>query len=46
MDMEWDMIAMLGSAEAEYGETREPQIEDIPLDIQREIESLSGVNDE
>lgn len=46
MDNQWDMISMLGSAEAEYGETRDPQIEDIPLDIQWEIESLSGVNDE
>ena len=45
MDKQWDMISMLGSAEEEYGETQEHENEDIPLDIQREIESLSGVND-
>ena len=45
MDNQWDMISMLGSAEAEYGEMQEHENEDIPLDIQWEIEGLSGVND-
>lgn len=44
--MEWDIISMLESAETEYGEMQEPQIEDIPMDIQWEIESLSGVDDQ